>query len=362
MAYVAKRGTENQSTADILNRSSEYWNPGLGTEEEFFTVELLAEFERFSRLGWRALIREKSGHGTIERVRISDGVDVGVSNCTLPAMNREVCEVEEGLIILLASLSSNFVFRVDGHAPLVFDRPELALINVPKGSRLTIDNTGGVRQQRLLGIFRPDKILEVLRLDEESVLPQLRDAARGRGEFGRLTSQLLGEYKTSLLAATIDTPLSGEARALLYEARMLEMAAFAIEGMQNPVNYGGRVQTIRELDFAKRARDQLARKYRCPPDLNSLASELGTNPNKLRAAFKAAYGVTMAEYCRDRRIREAQQLLLQPRLTIAQIAEMVGYQYPSGFAAAFSAHVGMTPRDYRKYRAPVRVERQVARH
>jgi len=60
----------------------------------------------------------------------------------------------------------------------------------------------------------------------------------------------------------------------------------------------------------------------------------------------------MAEYCLERRMREAQQLLLAATLTIAQVAERVGYEHQSSFAAAFSGHVGMSPRQYRQHRAP----------
>jgi AraC-like DNA-binding protein len=109
------------------------------------------------------------------------------------------------------------------------------------------------------------------------------------------------------------------------------------------------------VDLAQRARQRLSVEFRKPPDLDELARELGTNPNKLRASFKAAFGLTMAEYCLERRMREAQQLLFQDRLSISQIAERVGYEYPSGFAAAFAAHVGMTPREYRRHRAPISV-------
>ena len=58
----------------------------------------------------------------------------------------------------------------------------------------------------------------------------------------------------------------------------------------------------------------------------------------------------MAEYCLERRIREAQQLLLEAALTIAQVAERVGYEHQSSFTAAFQAHVDMSPREYRKHR------------
>ena len=39
-------------------------------------------------------------------------------------------------------------------------------------------------------------------------------------------------------------------------------------------------------------------------------------------------------------------------MTIAQVAERVGYEHQSSFTAAFRGHVGMAPREYRKHRAP----------
>ena len=64
----------------------------------------------------------------------------------------------------------------------------------------------------------------------------------------------------------------------------------------------------------------------------------------------AAFEVGMSAM--KRRMREAQQLLLAATLTVAQVAERVGYEHQSSFAAAFSSHVGMSPRQYRQHRAP----------
>lgn len=54
-------------------------------------------------------------------------------------------------------------------------------------------------------------------------------------------------------------------------------------------------------------------------------------------------------------MREAQQLLLEAKLSVAQVAERVGYSHQSNFTAAFSDHVGMSPSEYRRHRAPVRL-------
>ena len=104
------------------------------------------------------------------------------------------------------------------------------------------------------------------------------------------------------------------------------------------------------------ARAHLDRGYRKPPNFADLARAIGTSQNKLKAVFKEAFGLTMADYCLDRRMREAQQLLVEAKLTIAQVAERVGYEHQSSFAAAFRGHVGMSPREYRRHRAPFSLE------
>lgn len=52
-------------------------------------------------------------------------------------------------------------------------------------------------------------------------------------------------------------------------------------------------------------------------------------------------------------MREAQQLLLEAKLSMAEVAERVGYAHQSNFAAAFSGHMGMSPREYRRHRGAV---------
>jgi AraC-like DNA-binding protein len=112
----------------------------------------------------------------------------------------------------------------------------------------------------------------------------------------------------------------------------------------------------RDLDLAHAAQARLDRDYRRPPSFATLAREVGTSQNKLKAVFKQAFGVTMADYCLERRMREAQQLLLEAALTIAQVAERVGYEHQSSFTAAFRGHVGLSPREYRRHRAPFVVD------
>lgn len=351
----------NQRDGNSSERLSDYWATEANSDDAFFSHDGFSRFERFSDSGWRGFLRTENGGGTVDRVRLEDGAEVGVNNFVLPSFDQQTYEIDEGMIFLCASLTANLTFHVEGHDRVVLDRPELALIRVPRGVRLTVNIPAKVRQQRLIGLFRLADFPRALGLNPDGLPKKVIAALTRSGSFGRIVSVQLSEYMANLLADTIDTPLQGELRAMQYEARLKEMAAFALHALGEKTGRKGKLRTQREVELAELALDRLSHEFRKPPDLSDLARELGTNPNKLRACFKAAYGVTMAEYCRDRRIREAQQLLLQPRLTIAQVSEMVGYQYPSGFAAAFSAHIGMTPRAYRQNRAPISVSNLSAR-
>jgi AraC-like DNA-binding protein len=277
-------------------------------------------------------------------------------NCVLPETERRVYEADEALILLYASLNSDLSFHIPGQAPIALNRPELTMVSIPKGMPVTIDVQGGVRQQRLYGMFRNAAIAKLLGIREDTLPQALQKTAQGSTDFGRLVSVPLDHHVASLVADTIDTPLQGEMRALQYHGRLIELVAYAIDAIgRSAESVAGTMRSEREIDLAQQARERLSHEYKQPPDLDDLARELGTNPNKLRSAFKTAFGVTMAEYCLDRRMREAQQLLLQAKLNISQVGERVGYEYPSGFAAAFTRHVGMSPREYRKHRAAISV-------
>lgn len=68
----------------------------------------------------------------------------------------------------------------------------------------------------------------------------------------------------------------------------------------------------------------------------------------LKAAFKEVYGLPLSTYLRHRRIESACRLLRERDRSIAEIAQAVGYESQSRFAAAFKACTGQTPSAYRK--------------
>ncbi|WP_088279062.1 AraC family transcriptional regulator [Ideonella sp. A 288] len=329
------------------------WSPLDFDQEAFRAGASEHSFKRFARQGVRTLHAHEGGSGTSDTVRLDQDLLLTVINCVLPRTTRWRYDTDEALIMLRASLCCDVAFEVGSSAQLVFNRPEVTLVCLPKGRPQTVDIAGGVRQQGLVAIFRASAFAARYGLLPGDLPPLVRDAVTGSAEVGRIASFPLDHRLAALLADTIDTRLEGEMRVLQYAGRLAELVAYTLDAMQHvPLLRGTALNRLRDVELAHAALARLEHSYRKPPLFAELASEIGTNQNKLKAVFKEAFGVTMAEYCLERRMREAQQLLLAATLTIAQVAERVGYGHQSSFAAAFSGHVGMSPRQYRQHRAP----------
>lgn len=329
-------------------------------------LDFVSEWERAadeaggSRVISRSVVRtiyvDEGGSGTADVVRIDDDALVNVINCVLPRMARWAYDTDEPLIMLRASLACDVAFRYGDRPAMVFNRPEVTLACLPKGMLVTVDIAGGARQQGIVAIFRASTFARRYGLLDDDLPAEVREALADSALIGRVASFPVDHKVATLIADTLDSRLHGELRVVQVAGRVGELVAYALDAMwTQPQLRGTALGSRRDFDLAQAAMARLDRDYRHPPLFGELAHELGTNQNKLKAVFKEAFGVTMADYCLERRVREAQQLLLEASLTIAQVAERVGYEHQSSFAAAFRDQVGMTPRAYRQHRAPFSV-------
>lgn len=325
------------------------------------------ESRPLSRSVVRTIYSLPGARGTADVIRLGDDALVNVVNCVLPRHTRWAYTTEEPGIMLRASLACDVSFRFGSLPPMVFNRPEVTLVCLPEGLPMVADIAGGSLQQGIVVSFRAASFAARHGLRDEDLPPEVREALADASSIGRVASFPLDHRIAALIADTLDSPLAGELRALQVAGRVSELVAYALHGMLRARHAPGAARNHaalhrqRDVDLAQAALDRLDGGYRRPPPFAELARELGTGQNKLKSVFKAAFGVTMADYCLERRMREAQQLLLEAKLTIAQVAERVGYEHQSSFTAAFRGHVGMSPRQYRQHRAPLSVPLPAAR-
>ena len=313
--------------------------------------------QRISRNVVRTIYAPPYGSGMTDTVRLGPDALVNVINCVVPRAAHWTYADEEPLITLRASLACDVEFRYGAGPALVFNRPELTLTCIPPLLPLSAHIAAGARQQGIVAVFKARSFASRFGLLPEDLPPELRVAVEGDAGMGRIASFPVDHRVAALVGDTLDSRLHGELRTVQLAGRLAELVAYALEAMLH--QHEARTAVLprrRDLDLARAAQARLDRDYRRPPNFADLAREIGTSQNKLKSVFKQAFGLTMADYCLERRVREAQQLLMEATLTIAQVAERVGYEHQSSFTAAFRSQVGMSPREYRRHRAPFSLE------
>ncbi len=82
--------------------------------------------------------------------------------------------------------------------------------------------------------------------------------------------------------------------------------------------------------------------------VEDLAHAAGISRHHFSRRFKRTFGVNPQNYIRSRRMERAKALLMDFDMTVLDVANAVGYSNPGHFSAAFRAHTGVTPREFRR--------------
>jgi AraC-like DNA-binding protein len=91
----------------------------------------------------------------------------------------------------------------------------------------------------------------------------------------------------------------------------------------------------------------LDREFASPRSLNELARMAGMSRSRLAVAFKAEFGMSVGDYCLNRRMMTARQLIVTGDDPLGIIAYKVGYEHQSSFNAAYRQFFGVTPNAHR---------------
>ena len=96
------------------------------------------------------------------------------------------------------------------------------------------------------------------------------------------------------------------------------------------------------------ARKTLALNLSDSADYAALARTCGVSYSSLRTLFKRETGVTLGRFRLELRLDEAQRLLKQTRLPVAEIAARTGFCCQKYFSSLFMRKTGMTPSSLRQ--------------
>lgn len=106
--------------------------------------------------------------------------------------------------------------------------------------------------------------------------------------------------------------------------------------------------TSPQVEIVRAVHKRLVSDLQTRPTIEGLAGEYLISAAALKTIFKGIYGQPIGAYMREYRIKQAAVLLRRTQDTIAEVANKVGYENQSKFAAAFRDVMKIAPGEYRK--------------
>ena len=106
--------------------------------------------------------------------------------------------------------------------------------------------------------------------------------------------------------------------------------------------------TETQVDIAKRVEKIITSDLRQHHPAWELAAQFSVSETSLKNYFRGVFGQNISIYLREVRMKKAAELLIATRLSVAEVAEQVGYVNQSKFAAVFKKQFGLSPLEYRR--------------
>ena len=103
-----------------------------------------------------------------------------------------------------------------------------------------------------------------------------------------------------------------------------------------------------QVAIVREIHSQLLRHMERRITIEELSKQYLINPTTLKSVFKAVYGTSLAAHIKEHRMEQAAKMLRETDMSIAAIAQAVGYESQSKFTTAFKAKFTELPTEYRK--------------
>ncbi len=109
----------------------------------------------------------------------------------------------------------------------------------------------------------------------------------------------------------------------------------------------GEKRTVAE-EARRYIEENLDRKFGIP----DICRHIGCSKSTLLTTFKRKYGTTVNSFVTELRLKKAEGLLYEGKLSVAEISSECGFSDQSYFSKVFSAKYGIPPTEYRLKREP----------
>lgn len=248
-------------------------------------------------------------------------------------------------VILFGSSLRQLLEDVRHFAPLMVEQSEIELVEGKQLARLVVHPLikGG-----LSGHFRADLVTM-------SSMQMLRfaSAAAGRDdaievELAHTVPQALEERYRAAFGPRLR--FNQRQNSVAFDPAVLDLKLLS----HDPLGYtaartraeSALAARLRRSDMAERVRQHLLAAFPGKPSVIDTARSMGLSDRSLRRQL-ALLGVTHGDLVQECEQLMAQRLLSEGRLTLAEIADALGFSSASSFHRAFKRWTGLTPLDWR---------------
>ncbi len=288
------------------------------------------------------------GTGFVDYVYISDDLFL-LGGKGAPETDFEEVFVGEGHLKFNFHLSGRSHIQLGSDEPMANDGLNGGILIQPVGTAKREVTRAGTPHEYLTIICGPELLPRLFEDQIEKLPTPIQAFARSvpvsyGGQF-RPTPEMVSRVHSLLNSA-----YSGTLRSVQTEAVTLELLCATVHLLADGYPAGELAPRLRSRDIAllQEAADIISHEHANPPTLEHLARRVGINQNKLTQGFRHQFGMTVAQYCQTQRMNEAARLLGDDSLTIYRVAELVGYEFPGNFTAAFKRHFGVSPKSFRR--------------
>jgi AraC-like DNA-binding protein len=152
----------------------------------------------------------------------------------------------------------------------------------------------------------------------------------------------------SILSSLKTSTHTGFCEKLFLESKVLELLVLQLSQFEQLKNGDTKHQLKKdELDKMYEVREILTNNMQSQFSLRTLAHMVGTNEFNLKRNFKDAFGTTVYGYLNQYKMEQAKSILIEKDITIAELAQKMGYKYATHFSSAFKKYFGYLPNKIR---------------
>lgn len=146
----------------------------------------------------------------------------------------------------------------------------------------------------------------------------------------------------SLIHDLFQKKYKGNLRRIYLESKIVELLVMQIEALEDSTVVAARLKQ-HDMDCLYEAKSYLETHLHENCSIVDLSRHVGINQMKLKSGFKALFGNTVFGYLTDLRMEKAKYLLLDEKMYINEVADLVGYRHPHHFTDAFKRKFGYLP-------------------